>query len=89
VQDGVEATLFTAPRVATKNTHGTGCTLSSAIAALLPQRPTVATAVRDAREYLLGAIRASGELEVGSGHGPLNHFHEVWPRRRTVTGEAA
>lgn len=89
LHDGHETILLSAPRVATKNTHGTGCTLSSAIAALLPQRPTVATAVGDARDYLLGAIRASGELDVGGGHGPLHHFHEVWPRRRTVTGEAA
>lgn len=87
--DGLDAILLSAPRVATKNTHGTGCTLSSAIAALLPQRPAVVDAVRDAREYLLGAIRASGELDVGSGHGPLHHFHEVWRRRRAVTGEAA
>jgi hydroxymethylpyrimidine/phosphomethylpyrimidine kinase len=58
--------------------HGTGCTLSSAIAALLPQRPTVEAAVRDAREYVLGAIRAADELTVGSGHGPLHHFHNVW-----------
>ncbi|MBX9963524.1 MAG: bifunctional hydroxymethylpyrimidine kinase/phosphomethylpyrimidine kinase [Burkholderiales bacterium] len=87
--DGLEAILLSAPRVATRNTHGTGCTLSSAIAALLPQRPAVVDAVRDARDYLLGAIRASGELDVGSGHGPLHHFHEVWRRRRAVTGEAA
>jgi hydroxymethylpyrimidine/phosphomethylpyrimidine kinase len=67
-----------AERIATKNTHGTGCTLSSAIAALLPQRADVASAVRDAREYVLAAIRASDHLQVGSGHGPLHHFHAVW-----------
>ncbi len=89
LRDGPDTIELSAPRIATKNTHGTGCTLSSAIAALLPQRSTVADAVRDAREYLLGAIRASDELEVGSGHGPLNHFHEVWPRSRAVTGEPA
>jgi hydroxymethylpyrimidine/phosphomethylpyrimidine kinase len=67
-----------AERIRTKNTHGTGCTLSSAIAALLPQRPTVEAAVRDAREYVLGAIRAADRLDVGSGHGPLHHFHSLW-----------
>ena len=89
LRDGPDTVELEAPRIATRNTHGTGCTLSSAIAALLPQRATVADAVRDAREYLLGAIRASDELEVGSGHGPLHHFHEVWPRSRAVTGEPA
>lgn len=89
LRDGPDTVELTAPRIATRNTHGTGCTLSSAIAALLPQRATVADAVRDAREYLLGAIRASDELEVGSGHGPLHHFHEAWPRSRAVTGEPA
>lgn len=89
LRDGPDSIELTAQRIATRNTHGTGCTLSSAIAALLPQRSTVADAVRDAREYLLGAIRASGELDVGSGHGPLHHFHEAWPRSRTVTGEPA
>jgi hydroxymethylpyrimidine/phosphomethylpyrimidine kinase len=67
-----------AERIRTKNTHGTGCTLSSAIAALLPQRPTVEAAVRDAREYVLGAIRAADQLQVGGGHGPLHHFHSLW-----------
>ena len=58
-------------RIDTPNTHGTGCTLSSAIAALLPQRSAqlqpVAAAVRDAQHYLQGAIAASGALKVGTG----------------------
>ena len=87
--DGKHFVEFSAARIPTPNTHGTGCTLSSAIAALLPQRSTVADAVRDAREYLLGAIRASGELDVGSGHGPLHHFHQLWRARRTAKGEPA
>jgi hydroxymethylpyrimidine/phosphomethylpyrimidine kinase len=70
-----------APRIATKNTHGTGCTLSSAIAALLPQRADIEIAVREARDYVLNAIRASDRLTVGSGHGPLHHFHRLWPQR--------
>ncbi|WP_341677116.1 bifunctional hydroxymethylpyrimidine kinase/phosphomethylpyrimidine kinase [Niveibacterium sp. SC-1] len=71
-----------APRIATKNTHGTGCTLSSAIAALLPQRREalhpVEAAVRDARAWLLKAIAAADQLTVGDGHGPVHHFHGLW-----------
>ena len=82
--DGDRMVELRAQRIDTKNTHGTGCTLSSAIAALLPQavgqmRP-VEAAVRHAREWLLHAIAASGELEVGKGHGPVHHFHALWKR---------
>ncbi len=76
--DGERFVELAAARIATQNTHGTGCTLSSAIAALLPQRDSVAAAVRDARAYVLEAIRTSERLRVGSGHGPLNHFHRAW-----------
>lgn len=67
-----------APRIATRNTHGTGCTLSAAIAALLPQRPDLETAVREAKTYLTGALEAADRLSVGGGHGPLHHFHAWW-----------
>ncbi len=67
-----------APRIATRNTHGTGCTLSAAIAALLPQRPDLETAVREAKTYLTGALAAADRLSVGGGHGPLHHFHRWW-----------
>lgn len=82
--DGDRMIEMPAPRVDTQNTHGTGCTLSSAIAALLPQyagsfRP-VEAAVRHAREYLLKAIAAADTLQVGRGHGPVHHFHAWWPR---------
>jgi len=76
--DGTRFVEMPAERVHTKNTHGTGCTLSSAIAALLPQRDSVESAVRDARAYVLDAIRASDRLHVGGGHGPLHHFHNLW-----------
>ena len=76
--DGDRMYELTAPRIDTKNTHGTGCTLSSAIAALLPQRPDVAAAVRDAKQYLTRAIAAADRLDVGSGHGPVHHFHALW-----------
>ncbi|MDP5239195.1 bifunctional hydroxymethylpyrimidine kinase/phosphomethylpyrimidine kinase [Uliginosibacterium sp. 31-16] len=80
--DGDHMIEMSAPRIATKNTHGTGCSLSSAIAALLPQhaggfRP-VENAVRGARDWLRGAIAASGQLSVGQGHGPVQHFHALW-----------
>jgi len=76
--DGDRMYELAAPRVDTKNTHGTGCTLSSAIAALLPQRPDVPAAVRDAKQYLTRAIAAADRLDVGSGHGPVHHFHALW-----------
>lgn len=64
--------VLTAPRVATKNTHGTGCTLSSAVAALLP-RHAPREAVARAKAYVSAAIAAADRLAVGSGHGPLHH----------------
>jgi hydroxymethylpyrimidine/phosphomethylpyrimidine kinase len=76
--DGGRCVELPTARIATKNTHGTGCTLSSAIAALLPQRSSVAAAVRDAREYVVAAIRHADALDVGGGHGPLHHFHALW-----------
>lgn len=69
---------LSAPRVATRNTHGTGCTLSAALAALLPQRSDVPTAARDAKAYLTDALRHADELQVGQGHGPVHHFHALW-----------
>ncbi|WP_205192275.1 bifunctional hydroxymethylpyrimidine kinase/phosphomethylpyrimidine kinase [Burkholderia sp. LMG 13014] len=65
-------------RVPVSNTHGTVCTLSSAIAALLPQQPDLESAVREAKTYLTGAIAASGHLDVGHGVGPVHHFHRWW-----------
>jgi hydroxymethylpyrimidine/phosphomethylpyrimidine kinase len=69
---------LTAPRIATTSTHGTGCTLSAAIAALRPQQPDWRAAVVLAKEYLTGAIAAADQLDVGSGHGPTHHFHAAW-----------
>ena len=66
-----------APRIDTTNDHGTGCTLSAAIAALLPHHP-MEEAVRRAKSYLHGALSASDRLDVGRGHGPLHHFHALW-----------
>lgn len=74
------AHLFEAPRVATRNTHGTGCTLSSAIAANLAHGMELAAAVQRAKSYLTAALIASDQLDVGSGegHGPVHHFHGLW-----------
>lgn len=66
------------PRVPVTNTHGTGCSLSSAIAALIPQRDDLASAVADAKEWLTGALEQSGRLDVGHGVGPVHHFYRWW-----------
>ncbi len=70
-----------APRVRTANTHGTGCTLSSAIAARLTLGDEVRPAVVAAKDYLTGALQAGAELQIGSGAGPVHHFHELWAPR--------
>jgi hydroxymethylpyrimidine/phosphomethylpyrimidine kinase len=67
-----------APRVATANTHGTGCTLSSAVAAGLACGHDVAEAVGRAKTYLSAALVAADSLDVGSGHGPVHHFYQLW-----------
>ncbi len=67
-----------APRIETQNTHGTGCSLSSGIAAGLAHGLTLEEAVRRAQSWLHGAIAAADQLKIGSGHGPVHHFHEVW-----------
>jgi hydroxymethylpyrimidine/phosphomethylpyrimidine kinase len=77
--DGETLEAFAAARIATGNTHGTGCTLSAALAALLPSMPRL-EAVEAAKAYVTQAIATADQLDVGSGdgHGPLNHFHELW-----------
>jgi phosphomethylpyrimidine kinase len=69
---------FEGDRIATKNTHGTGCTLSSAIAAELSKGASPGEAVRAAKTYLAGAIGAAEGLSVGTGHGPVSHFWHLW-----------
>lgn len=69
---------FEAPRISTKNTHGTGCTLSAAIAAQLGRGESVPEAVRKAKAYVYEAIAHADELGVGHGHGPTNHFATLW-----------
>ena len=65
-------------RIHTRNTHGTGCTLSSGIAAGLARGQSVETAVRAAHGWLHRAILRADDLSIGHGHGPVHHFHEVW-----------
>ncbi|MDX1619238.1 MAG: bifunctional hydroxymethylpyrimidine kinase/phosphomethylpyrimidine kinase, partial [Balneolaceae bacterium] len=69
---------FEARRVDTDNTHGTGCTLSSAIAAGLAKNESLPEAVRNAKEYITGAIEAGSRYRIGEGHGPLHHFYRLW-----------
>jgi hydroxymethylpyrimidine/phosphomethylpyrimidine kinase len=76
--EGENSARFAAPRVATKNTHGTGCTLASAIAAGLAKGLSLTEAVGEAKTYVTAAIAAADRLHVGSGHGPLHHFHKWW-----------
>ncbi|MHA6798742.1 bifunctional hydroxymethylpyrimidine kinase/phosphomethylpyrimidine kinase [Bounagaea algeriensis] len=75
---GSDVETLRSERVRTDNDHGTGCTLSSAIAALRPQRADWAGAVREAKHYLTAALRHSERLDVGHGHGPVHHFHQWW-----------
>lgn len=69
---------FTAPRVDTRHTHGTGCTLSAALAALRPRHDNWPDTVRAAKAYLQQALVQADSLEVGHGIGPVHHFHQWW-----------
>lgn len=83
LHDGDQLIEIPAQRVDTRNLHGAGCTLSAALAALIPQSPDVPTAARAAKDYLVKAMQASGRLSVGQAdapnyHGPTHHFHAWW-----------
>lgn len=80
LRDGEDLVRLPARRVDTRNTHGTGCTLSSAIAAGLAHGKDLRAAVSDAKAYISGAIGASDTLRVGKGHGPVHHYYEMWGR---------
>jgi hydroxymethylpyrimidine/phosphomethylpyrimidine kinase len=77
---GAEERIVTLPgvRIPTRNNHGTGCTLSSAIASNLARGEDVETAVRHAKEYISAAIRAGADYVIGQGHGPVHHFHRFF-----------
>jgi hydroxymethylpyrimidine/phosphomethylpyrimidine kinase len=69
---------LSAPRIATKNTHGTGCSLSSAVAAGLAKGEGLEAAVRNAKSWISAAIGAADRFSVGHGHGPIHHFHKFY-----------
>lgn len=69
-----EPRLFSSPKISTSNTHGTGCTLSSAIASHLALGHTLPEAVTLAKEYLSHALAAGASVKIGHGHGPVNHL---------------
>ena len=75
VQPGQPCLRLASPRIPSRNVHGTGCTLSSAIAAHLALGLDLTQAVTQARRYILGAIAAGAGVQTGHGHGPLNHGH--------------
>ena len=75
---GGETTVFPGARINTKNTHGTGCTLSSAIAANLAKGASLTAAIRQAKDYIAGALAA--DLKMGKGHGPLHHGFDLKSR---------
>ena len=74
--DGKKFVALNAPRIRSKNTHGTGCTLSAAIAAGLAQGQKLETAVTDAKRYITDALRHG--YRIGSGHSPVHHFYRYW-----------
>lgn len=76
--DGKKFRAFDAPRIRTKNTHGTGCTFSAAIAAYLAKGESVERSVALAKQYITAAIRQG--FTVGAGHSPVNHFYKFWKR---------
>lgn len=76
--DGKTLHKLESPWIETRNTHGTGCTLSSAITAFLARNFSLIDAVRSAKEYITGAITHADSLSIGSGHGPVHHFYRTW-----------
>ncbi|WP_050631169.1 bifunctional hydroxymethylpyrimidine kinase/phosphomethylpyrimidine kinase [Bradyrhizobium viridifuturi] len=76
--EGECSIALSAPRIATSNTHGTGCSLSSAIAAGLAKGETMEIAVRNAKTWISEAIAAADRFAVGRGHGPVHHFHKYY-----------
>lgn len=78
LHDGDRMIELPGRRIDTRNTHGTGCTLSAALAALLPQAGDLPEAAQRAKAYLVAALSQADRLQVGSGHGPVHHFHAWW-----------
>ena len=82
-----ELTLLPSVRVHTRNTHGTGCTMSSAFATLLAQGNTLQQSAKGAKEYISQAIIAGADYDIGKGHGPVNHFFRQSPVSATASAQ--
>ncbi len=78
IQASQQGLWFEQPRIATKNNHGTGCTLSAAIAALVAQNQSLIAAITAAKAYLTVALEAGSRYQLGQGHGPVHHFYRSW-----------
>jgi hydroxymethylpyrimidine/phosphomethylpyrimidine kinase len=76
--EGASRRRFAMPRIQTRNTHGTGCTLDAAIAAGLAKNLSLVDAVRQAKAFVTAALEAADRLEIGTGSGPVHHFHKWW-----------
>lgn len=76
--DGENIISLAASRIQTRNTHGTGCTLSSAIAAYMARGLPLLEAVQNAKTYVTEALIAADTLQIGQGTGPIHHFHALW-----------
>ena len=78
VADDRRMVVLPGERIATRNNPGTGCTLSSAIASFMAGGQEIEQAVRQAKDYITGAIRAGADYRLGRGHGPVHHLYRVW-----------
>jgi hydroxymethylpyrimidine/phosphomethylpyrimidine kinase len=78
-QHSIETQWFNSPRIKTKNSHGTGCTLSAAIASCLGQKKSLLDSCKIAKKYIYNAIKAFSAEEIGKGYGPVHHFYHLWP----------
>lgn len=78
-KENKKITEFPGKRINTPNSHGTGCTLSSAIAANLARGVPLETSVKNAKNYITGALAAGADYQTGHGHDPVHHFYDLWP----------
>ncbi len=81
IRTNCKAKEYLSNRINTKNTHGTGCTLSAAIAAFIAQGQDIKTAIKNAHQYLMQAIIAADQLSIGQGNGPVHHFYKFWTEK--------
>ncbi|UAJ79500.1 bifunctional hydroxymethylpyrimidine kinase/phosphomethylpyrimidine kinase [Leifsonia sp. ZF2019] len=89
VDGAVSVTEFPGLRIATRNTHGTGCSLSSAVATRVAATGDWVRAAAESKQWLAESIRHGSELEVGTGNGPISHFAGLWRRGGTTTAPTA